>query len=125
MQSVIPDTVVNNALTISPYNAGAFGFLVFVLLVAVVILWRENRRFALEHEARAEVWQKENDQAKKEMYKMLFEVSTDANKVISEFEQTLRAIDSRQTVNTDMLYKRIEETRRDIIERIEKVKPNV
>lgn len=118
----IPDTVAQNALTLSPYNAAAYGFLVLVLIIAIVILWRQNVKILAEAKD-------ENDKTKegieaiyKEMYRMLFEVSTDANKVIADFESTLKAIDQRQQIQTDALYKRIEEAKRDILDRLERIK---
>lgn len=122
MQLPIPDTVANNALTISPYNAGAFGFLVLVLLIAVAVLWRQNVKILSENKDSNQKTKDSTDINYKEMYRMLFEVSTDANKVIADFEATLKAIDQRQQIQTDALYKRVEEARRDILERLERIK---
>ena len=122
MQLPIPDTVANNALTISPYNAGAFGFLEIVLLIAVAVLWRQNVKILSENKDSNQKTKDSTDINYKEMYRMLFEVSTDANKVIADFEATLKAIDQRQQIQTDALYKRVEEARRDIMERLERIK---
>lgn len=118
----IPDTVVNNALTISPYNAAAYGFLVLLLLIAVAVLWRQNAKIIIENKDDNKTIKDVTDTNYKEMYRMLFEVSTDANKVIADFEATLKAIDQRQQIQTDALYKRVEEARRDILERLERIK---
>lgn len=118
----IPDTVANNALTISPYNAAAYGFLVLVLLIAVAVLWRQNGKILAESKDGNDKTKQDIETNYKEMYRMLFEVSTDANKVITDFESTLKAIDQRQQIQTDALYKRVEEAKRDILERLERIK---